>query len=119
MSKNNPKYSLVIPCFNEENYIQRTIKSLQKQDYKGDYEILIVDNNCTDKTVEIAEALGAKVAQNTWVNYAQQFNFGIKNNPFNTKWLMRMDADEYVLPELTTEINEKLRFRAQSPNNNG
>lgn len=96
--------TVIILTFNEEKHIGRCIKSLLPFTDK----IFIVDSFSTDKTVEIAEALGAKVAQNPWVNYAQQFNFGIKNNPFNTKWLMRMDADEYVLPELATEINENL-----------
>lgn len=96
--------TVIILTFNEEKHIGRCIKSLLPFTDK----IFIVDSFSTDKTVEIAEALGVKVAQNPWVNYAQQFNFGIKNNPFNTKWLMRMDADEYVLPELATEINENL-----------
>lgn len=96
--------SVIILTFNEEKHIKRCIDSLLLFTDK----IFIIDSGSTDKTVEIAESLGAKVVQNTWVNYAVQFNFGIQNNPFNTKWLMRMDADEYVLPELAEEINQKL-----------
>lgn len=96
--------SVIILTFNEEKHIKRCIESLLLFTDK----IFIIDSGSTDKTVEIAESLGAKVVQNTWVNYAIQFNFGIQNNPFNTKWLMRMDADEYVLPELAKEINQKL-----------
>eukprot|EP00744_Colponema_vietnamica_P023171 GILI01033470.1.p1 GENE.GILI01033470.1~~GILI01033470.1.p1 ORF type:complete len:302 (+),score=-47.20 GILI01033470.1:97-1002(+) len=96
--------SVIILTFNEEKHIKRCIESLLFFTDK----IFIIDSGSTDKTVEIAESLGAKVVQNTWVNYAVQFNFGIQNNPFNTKWLMRMDADEYVLPELAKEINQKL-----------
>ncbi len=96
--------SVIILTFNEEKHIARCIKSLSAFTDK----IFIVDSGSTDKTVEIAESLGAKVAVNQWVNYATQFNFGIENNPFKTKWLMRMDSDEYVLPELSEEINQKL-----------
>lgn len=96
--------SVIILTFNEEKHIKRCIESLLLFTDK----IFIIDSGSIDKTVEIAESLGAKVVQNTWVNYAVQFNFGIQNNPFNTKWLMRMDADEYVLPELAEEINQKL-----------
>lgn len=96
--------SVIILTFNEEKHIKRCIESLSLFTDK----VFIIDSGSTDKTVEIAESLGAKVVQNTWVNYAVQFNFGIQNNPFNTKWLMRMDADEYVLPELAKEINQKL-----------
>ena len=96
--------SVIILTFNEEKHIARCIKSLSTFTDK----VFIVDSGSTDKTVEIAESLGAKVAVNQWVNYATQFNFGIENNPFKTKWLMRMDSDEYVLPELSDEINQTL-----------
>jgi glycosyltransferase involved in cell wall biosynthesis len=71
-------------------------------------KVFIVDSGSADRTVEIAESLGAKVVYNPWITYAVQFNFGIENNPFTTKWLMRMDADEYVTAELAEEINQKL-----------
>ena len=96
--------SVIILTFNEEKHIARCIKSLSAFTDK----VFIVDSGSTDNTVEIAKNLGAKVAVNQWVNYATQFNFGIENNPFKTKWLMRMDSDEYVLPELSDEINQKL-----------
>lgn len=96
--------SVIILTFNEEKHIARCIKSLSIFTDK----VFIVDSGSTDKTVEIAKSLGAEVAVNQWINYATQFNFGIENNPFKTKWLMRMDSDEYVLPELSDEINQNL-----------
>ncbi len=96
--------SVIILTFNEEKHIARCIQSLLSFTNK----IYIIDSGSTDKTIEIAENLGAKVTVNQWVNYATQFNFGIETNPFKTKWLMRMDSDEYVLPELSDEINQKL-----------
>jgi glycosyltransferase involved in cell wall biosynthesis len=96
--------SVIILTFNEEKHIERCIKSLLAFTDK----IFIVDSGSTDNTVKIAESLGAKVAVNQWINYATQFNFGIEHNPFKTHWLMRMDADEYVMPELGAEINQKL-----------
>lgn len=96
--------SVIILTFNEEKHIARCIQSLKPFTDK----VFIVDSYSTDRTVEIARSLGAVVTQNAWVNYATQFNFGITNNPFQTAWVMRMDADEYVLPELAQEINERL-----------
>lgn len=96
--------SVIILTFNEEKHIARCIKSILPFTHK----IFIVDSGSTDKTVEIAERLGAIVQYNPWVNYAQQFNFGIENNPHKTKWLMRMDSDEYIMPELSEEISSKL-----------
>ena len=75
MRETNPvKYSVVIPCFNEENYLKRTIKSLQSQDYKGNFEIIVVDNNSTDNTAIIAKRLGVRVIseKNPGVCFARQ-----------------------------------------------
>lgn len=96
--------SVIILTFNEEKHIERCLRSLLPFTDK----IFLVDSGSTDRTVELAEALGARVVRNDWVTYAQQFNFGIQHNPFRTTWLMRMDADEYVLPDLAAEINTQL-----------
>lgn len=96
--------SVIILTHNEEKHIGRCIASL----LPFTNQIFIVDSFSTDQTVEIAHSMGAVVAQNPWVNYATQFNYGIQHTPFKTTWLMRMDADEYVLPELATEIQNRL-----------
>ena len=97
--------SVIILTLNEEKHIERCIKSLQS----FAKNIFIIDSYSTDKTVEIAEKLGAKVYKNRWPgNHAKQFQWGLDNCPIDTKWAMKMDADEYVLPELSNEIIEKL-----------
>ena len=96
--------SVLILTFNEEQHIERCIRSLQS----FAKEVFIIDSYSTDKTVEIAESLGAKVYQNKWVNYAVQYQWGLDNCPIKTKWVMRMDADEFVLPELANEIQNKV-----------
>jgi glycosyltransferase involved in cell wall biosynthesis len=96
--------SVIILTYNEEKHIERCIKSVQS----FAQEIFIIDSFSTDKTVELAESLGAKVYQNPWINYAKQFNWGLDNCPIQTKWVMRMDADEYVTSELSNEITQKL-----------
>ena len=96
--------AVIILTHNEEKHITRCLESLKPFTDK----LFIVDSFSTDNTVEIARSMGAVVVQNAWVNYATQFNFGIAQIPFQTPWLMRMDADEYVMPELASEINERL-----------
>jgi glycosyltransferase involved in cell wall biosynthesis len=56
-----PRFSIVIPCLNEAGYLTDALLSLRKQDFDGDYEVIVVDNNCTDETASIARALGARV----------------------------------------------------------
>jgi glycosyltransferase involved in cell wall biosynthesis len=54
-----PKLSIVIPAYNEEMVIARCLRSLSEQSLSRDlYEIILVDNNCTDNTVKIAETFG-------------------------------------------------------------
>lgn len=100
----NNHVSVIILTFNEEQHIERCIKSL----LPFAKEIYLVDSFSTDKTVQIAESLGAKVFQNPWINYALQFQWGLDNCPITTEWVMRMDADEYILPELQDEILDKM-----------
>ncbi|MBB6004494.1 glycosyltransferase family 2 protein [Arcicella rosea] len=96
--------SVIILTFNEEKHIKRCIESLLLFTDK----IFIVDSGSTDKTIQIAESLGAKITFQPWVNHAVQINFAIQNTPFKTEWYMRIDADEYVLPELAEEIKNEL-----------
>ncbi len=55
------RFSIVIPCFNEEDYIGETLASLRAQDTQASFEIIVVDNNCSDNTSKIAAGYGAKV----------------------------------------------------------
>jgi len=100
--------SVIILTHNESKHIARCIESLLQVTDK----IFIVDSYSTDNTVSVATALGAVVVQNPWVSYAFQFNYGIENNPFKTKWIMRMDADEYITSELAQELISNI---AQTP----
>lgn len=56
--------SVIIPAHNEEEYISKCLESLVFQDYpKQSYEIIVVDNNSIDKTLEIAASFGVKVIE--------------------------------------------------------
>lgn len=102
--------SVVILTYNEEIHIKRCIEKVQSIAK----DIYIVDSYSEDKTVEIAQNMGAEVYQNKWENnYAKQFNWGLKNLPINTEWVLRLDADEYLLPSLKDEIEDKLTSLSQ------
>jgi len=74
MKSSTLRFSVVVPCFNEASYIEKTLKSLKNQDFEGEYEIIIVDNNCTDKTVEIVNKYNVNVVseKNPGVCFARQ-----------------------------------------------
>lgn len=95
----------LVLTYNESQHIARCIKSLLDCCSR----ICIVDSFSTDNTCEIARSLGAEVFQNKWENnYAKQMNWGFSNCNIGTPWVIRMDADEYLTPELIEEIKRKI-----------
>ena len=96
--------TLVILTFNEEKHLARCIRSMQSVAGR----VVVVDSFSTDRTTEIARSLGAEVFQNPFVNQAQQFQWALDNVGIESEWVMRMDADEYALPELAAELSQKL-----------
>jgi glycosyltransferase involved in cell wall biosynthesis len=97
--------SVIILTYNEEIHIRRCIENVRTVAK----EVFIVDSFSTDKTIEISESLGVIIYQNKWENnYAKQMNWGLENLPIQTKWVLRLDADEYLTDELIKEIKEKL-----------
>jgi glycosyltransferase involved in cell wall biosynthesis len=97
--------TVIILSYNEEKHITRCIQNLKRITDN----IIIIDSMSTDRTVEIATALGARVVQRAWPgNHSDQFNWALDNCNITTTWTMRMDSDEYLLDELIDEINTKL-----------
>lgn len=96
----------IIPARNEEHNIEKCIKSLRWCDS------IIVLFNGNDKTGSIAKQLDAKVVtyefneKNNFRNLQEQFNAAVKNA--KTDWILRVDADEVVTPELEKEIKQIL-----------
>lgn len=93
----------IILTKNEEVNIKRCIESIIGLADR----IVVVDSGSTDKTLEIAEAMGAEIYKHEpFEHYAKQFNWALDNVNIETKWVYRIDADEVVTPELKKEIIE-------------
>jgi glycosyltransferase involved in cell wall biosynthesis len=58
-----PKFSIVIPAYNEEAWIERSVAAARAQDYPGEFEVIVVDNASTDRTAELATRAGARVVR--------------------------------------------------------
>lgn len=101
MSEPSKKLSAVIITKNEEKNIARALKSVSFAD-----EVIVMDAQSTDRTVDIAASLGAKVFINPWPGYGPQRNFAAAQASGN--WLLVVDADEEVTPELAQEIRATL-----------
>jgi glycosyltransferase involved in cell wall biosynthesis len=96
--------TVVIITFNEERHIKRCISTLSPLGA----EIVVVDSFSTDRTAEIAEELGARVFKHVFVNHASQFQWALDHAKIVTPWIMRLDADEVIEPDLAAEILEKV-----------
>lgn len=72
-------------------------------------QIFVVDCFSTDGTQDIAKGLGATVVEREWPGlYAKQFNWALDNLPIEARWVLRMDADEYLTPETIERLKEEL-----------
>lgn len=97
--------SVIVLTYNEEIHLERCLLSVV---FWAD-EIVVVDSHSKDKTRRIAEKYGARVVEHDFKYQADQFNWALENVPIKNSWILRLDADEYVLPELAEEIQEVVR----------
>jgi glycosyltransferase involved in cell wall biosynthesis len=96
-----PRIAGIILTLNEETHLAECIESLRWCD-----DILVFDSFSTDRTVEIAEQVGARVIQHRFENYGAQRNAALAAS--NAEWVFFLDADERAIPALATEIRHKL-----------
>lgn len=97
--------SVLILTHNEETNIGKCLRSMMALDPA----VYIVDSGSTDATLDICRSYGASVVHHDWKNHADQFNWGLDHFEFSTAWIMRMDADEEMTPELVQALREFLR----------
>ncbi|MBE5745102.1 MAG: glycosyltransferase family 2 protein [Clostridiales bacterium] len=90
----------IILTLNEEKNIRECIASIQSIAKR----IVVVDSFSTDKTVEIAKEMGAEVIAHEFVNQAQQFIYAIDTLDIDTKWILRIDADERFTEKSAAEL---------------
>jgi glycosyltransferase involved in cell wall biosynthesis len=90
-----PSVSVVIPAYNEEKFIGKTLRSIARQDYPGKFEVIVVDNGSSDKTGAIAKKFGAKIIYEPkrGVQFARQRGFEAARGEF----IASTDADN-ILP---------------------
>ncbi|MDY6864665.1 MAG: glycosyltransferase [Halobacteriota archaeon] len=104
-SNNTPFVSVVIATKNEEKNIENCIKSIKNQTYPSDkIEMIVVDNNSSDKTVEIAKKFSEKV-YTKGPKRSSQLNLGVKNA--NGKYIVYPDADMILSEKVIEECVKK------------
>lgn len=101
--------SVIVPTYNEERNVQECLESVAWAD-----EVIVVDSYSTDRTLDIARRHGARIIQREYINSASQKNWAIPQT--RHRWVMVVDADERVTPELRDEIRRHL---AEGPKHSG
>jgi glycosyltransferase involved in cell wall biosynthesis len=105
MERTSPQLTAIVTSFNEGTNIGDCLGSLRFAD-----ELILVDSFSTDRTLEIARPLVTRVLQHEYVSPAAQKNWAIPQATH--PWVLILDADERMTPELQTEIGEILRAPA-------
>jgi glycosyltransferase involved in cell wall biosynthesis len=92
-----PRVAVVVITLDEEAHIRRCLESVAWAD-----EMIVVDAESRDKTVQIARELTDRVISRPWPGFAAQKNFGLEQS--TADWILSLDADEEASPELRDEI---------------
>ena len=102
--------SVVIPTHNEAPNIERCLASVAWSD-----DILIIDSGSSDGTPERAESLGARVIYRPFDSFADQRNFALDHGALKHQWVLHLDADEEVTPELQAAMLNVARSEGGRP----
>lgn len=95
------KLAAVILTYNEAAHVAECVASVQFADL-----VVVFDSFSTDQTVELARAAGAEVIQHTFKDYADQRNAALNAMQGRADWVLFVDADERVTPELAAEARQ-------------
>ena len=96
-----PGVSVIVITLNEAAHIEACLQSVAWAD-----DVVVVDSGSTDGTPALARAKGARVVERGWPGYSEQKNFAAAEARHD--WVLSVDADERVTPELAAEIKTRL-----------
>lgn len=97
--------TVVIPTRNEARHLARCLEAIRRFS-----EVYVVDSQSTDSTVEIARAFGAEVVQFHYHGgWPKKRQWALDSLPFANDWILLLDADEVLTPDLGDEIREAIR----------
>lgn len=120
-SSRNNQFLVLVPAHNEEEVVDCLIDSLNRGDYPRRYfSVLVIADNCSDKTVQVAQQSGAQVLVRTsdkdfGKQHAIHWALGeLKRKEVSYDALLILDADNVVLPNLLSEANRALNSGADA-----
>ena len=106
-SRGAVQLAAVVLTKNEESHLGECLSTLAWAD-----ERVVFDSYSTDRTVEIAGAAGARVIQHPFADFASQRNAAL--DAVETEWILFVDADERVTPELAQEVRDVIGYTGEA-----
>ena len=104
-SKPKIPVSVLIPALNEEANLPECLESVARAD-----EVFVVDSQSRDRSIEIAQNYGAQVVQFQFNGrWPKKKNWSLENLPFRNEWVLIVDCDERIPPELWDEIETAIQ----------
>jgi glycosyltransferase involved in cell wall biosynthesis len=98
--------TIAIPAKNEEKNLQRCLEAIGGNLAR---QIILIDSKSTDGTVEIAKQFGVEVVEFEWNGrFPKKRNWFLRNYPIKTKWILFLDADEYLTEDFKKELSTAL-----------
>ncbi len=98
--------TIAIPVLNEEKNLGGCLEAIGS-DFAQ--QVVVIDSGSTDSTCQIAEKYGAEILHFKWDGYfPKKRNWFLREHTPKTKWILFLDADEYITPEFKKEIIKKL-----------
>ncbi|MEQ1731138.1 MAG: glycosyltransferase family 2 protein, partial [Vicinamibacterales bacterium] len=92
--------TVIVLTFNEERNLDACLASVAG----WAQAVFVVDSGSTDATMAIAERHGARVAMHPFDGHVRQWQWALANLPIETSWVLALDADQVVTPELRNDL---------------
>lgn len=103
-------FSIIIPAYNVERYLQECLNSIERIDYEN-YEVILVDDGSTDRTGDICERYAARNSKIRVIHQENQGSSGARNTGLkqaNGEWILFIDSDDYIEKELLSCLKREI-----------
>lgn len=98
--------SVIIPAYQAENYIAQAVESVRGQEWKGEMQILVIDDGSADDTAGVAQRLGVQVLKKERGGAASARNAGLR--AAGGEWILLLDADDVLMPGAVAAMRNAL-----------
>lgn len=107
----NLKVSILIPCYNAEQWIKQAIESALNQTYPHK-EVIVINDGSTDDSLEIIQSFGDKIHWETGINKGGNAARNRLLELSSGEWLQYLDADDYLLPN---KVAQQIQYLEENP----